>query len=40
MLVALQKWNFHWKAEDIYNPWFEVLFQERVQYYDNRTKKE
>ena len=38
MLVALSKGDFHREAGDIHNRWFEVLCQERVQYYDNRAK--
>jgi len=39
MLGALPKGNFHREAEDIHNRWFEVLFQEQVQYDDNCAKK-
>jgi len=39
MLLALPEEDFHQEAEDIHNRWFEVLCQERVQYYDTRGKK-
>jgi hypothetical protein len=39
MLLALLKGDFHWEVEDIHNRWFDVLCQERVQYYDNCAKK-
>jgi len=39
MLSALPKGDFHPEAEDMHNQWFEVLGQERVQYYDNCAKK-
>jgi hypothetical protein len=38
MRVALPKGDFHCEAEDIHNRWFEVLYQERVQYDHNRAK--
>jgi hypothetical protein len=39
MPLALPMGDFHQKDGDIHNRWFEVLFQELVQYDDNRTKK-
>jgi len=39
MFLALPKGDFRRESEDIHNLWFEVLCQEQVQYYDNRTKK-
>jgi hypothetical protein len=39
ILVALPKGDFHQEAEDILNRWFEVLCEERVQYYENCAKK-
>jgi hypothetical protein len=36
---ALPTRDFHRETEHIHNLWFEVLFQERVQYNDNRAKK-
>jgi len=39
MLSALQIGDLHRKAEDIHNQWFGVLWQEQVQYDDNRAKK-
>jgi hypothetical protein len=38
MLVALPKGDFRRDAEDIHNGWLDVLWQERVQYYDNLAK--
>jgi len=39
MLLALPTGDFHREAEDIHSEWFELLWQERVQYYDNRARK-
>jgi len=39
MLLALPKGDSHREAEDIHSWWFEVMCQEPVQYYDNRTEK-
>jgi hypothetical protein len=39
MLLDRPKGDFHREAEDIHNRWFEVLYEERVQYDDNRAKK-
>jgi len=39
MLSDLPKEESHREAEDIHNPWFEVLCPERVKYYDNHAKK-
>jgi len=34
MLLALAMGDIHPEAEDIHNRWFEVLWQERMQYYE------
>jgi len=34
MLSSGPEGDFHGEAEDVYNRWFEVLLQERVQYND------
>jgi len=39
MLLALPKVHFHREADDIHNRWFKAWCQERVQYYDNSSKK-
>jgi len=39
MLLARPEGDFHQKADDIYNWWFEVLCQEPVQYYDTCANK-
>jgi len=38
-LMALPNVDVSGGAEDIHKRWFEVLYQERVQYHDNRAKK-
>jgi len=38
MLLAQPKGDFHREADNIHNEWFEVMCQERVQYYDHRAK--
>jgi hypothetical protein len=38
MILALRRRDLHCEAEDIHNQWFEVLWQEQVQYDDNRAK--
>ena len=39
MVLALPKGDFRREVEDIHSRRFEVLCQERVQYYENRAKK-
>jgi len=39
MLLALPKRDLRQEADDIHNGWFDVLCQERVQYYDDHAKK-